>query len=139
MGLDVGESRIGIALSDPLMLTAQGFETYHCRNRAADLAYLKSLMAEKDVSLVVAGLPMNMNNTLGEQALYVQDFMAELEKETNIPVDYWDERLSTMLAERYLVEEADLSRRKRKNVVDKMAAVLILQAYMDSRANQPKG
>lgn len=136
MGLDIGEKRIGVAVSDPLMLTAQGVETYHCRGREADIAHLQELAERYDVSLVVAGLPINMNNTIGPQAEYVQEFMRAFEEETGLPVAYWDERMTSMQATRYLLE-ADVSRRKRKKVVDKMAAVLILQGYMDSPGNQP--
>lgn len=135
MGLDIGERRIGVAVSDPLMLTAQGLETYHCRNRAADIAHLQELAAQYDVSLVVAGLPVTLNNTIGPQAEYVQEFMAQFEQDTGLPVTYWDERMTSMQATRYLLE-ADMSRKKRKNVVDKMAAVLILQAFMDSPGNR---
>ena len=135
MGLDIGEKRIGVAVSDPLMLTAQGVETYQCRDRQADIAHLEALARQYDVSRVVAGLPVNMNNTIGPQAQYVQDLMQEFETQTGIPVVYWDERLTSMQATRYLLE-ADMSRSKRKKVIDKMAAVLILQAYMDSPSSQ---
>lgn len=135
MGLDIGEKRIGVAVSDPLMLTAQGVETYQCRSREADIEHLRKLAADYSVSLVVAGLPVNMNNTLGPQAEYVQDFMQEFGRKTGLPVKYWDERMTSMQATRYLLE-ADVSRKKRKKVVDKMAAVLILQAFMDSPSNQ---
>lgn len=131
MGLDIGESRIGVAVSDPMMLTAQGIESYKCKNREADFAHLQALAEQYDVSLIVAGLPVNMNNTLGEQAEYVQEFMTEFAEKTGLPFTYWDERLTSMQAERYLLE-ADMSRSKRRKVIDKTAAVLILQAYMDS-------
>lgn len=135
MGLDIGERRIGVAVSDPLMLTAQGIESYRCRDRAADIAHLQKLAADYGVSLVVAGLPVNMNNTIGPQAEYVQEFMREFQDKTGLPVQYWDERMTSMQATRYLLE-ADVSRQKRRKVVDKMAAVLILQAFMDSPSNR---
>lgn len=135
MGLDVGERRIGIAISDPLLLTAQGIETYTCKNRVADIAYLKEMINKYEVSLIVAGLPINMNNTEGPQAGYVKELMKELQEVCTVPVKYWDERLTTMQATQVLLE-ADVSRQKRKKVVDKMAAVLILQAYLDSTAQR---
>ena len=135
LGLDVGERRIGVAVSDPLMLTAQGIETYTCKDRQADIAHLTDLVREYEAKKVVAGLPVNMNNTEGPQAAYVRELMEELEKACGVPVVYQDERMTTMQVTKVLLE-ADVSRRKRKNVVDKMAAVLILQAYLDGAAQR---
>ena len=135
LGLDVGERRIGVAVSDPLMLTAQGIETYTCKDRQADIAHLTDLVREYEAEKVVAGLPVNMNNTEGPQAAYVRELMEELEKACGVPVVYQDERMTTMQVTKVLLE-ADVSRRKRKNVVDKMAAVLILQAYLDGAAQR---
>lgn len=138
MGLDVGERRIGIAVSDPLMLTAQGVETYRCTDRGADIAHLVHLIHEYETERVIAGLPVNMNNTEGPQAAYVKALMEELQAACGVPVEYWDERLTTMQVEKVLLE-ADVSRKKRKNVVDKMAAVLILQAYLDANGQRRNG
>lgn len=134
MGLDVGEKRIGIALSDPLMLTAQGLESYTRRNVEQDLAYLADLAASNDVDRLVVGLPKNMNGTIGPQAELTMEFADRLAAQAELPIEYFDERLTTAAATRTLLE-ADVSRKKRKKVVDKVAAVGILQGYMDMKAN----
>ena len=131
MGLDVGDKRIGIALSDLLMLTAQGKETYQRRELQADLDYLAQTAKENNVVKFVCGLPKNMNGTLGEQAEKTQEFADALSEHTGIPVEFFDERLTSASAHKTLLE-ADMSRKKRKQVVDKLAAVYILQGYMDA-------
>lgn len=131
LGLDVGDVRIGIALSDLLMITAQGIETYTRRDEQEDIQYLCELMDQRDVETLVVGLPKNMNGTIGEQAEKVQDFAEKLKIACGRKLVYWDERLTTKSAHRTLLE-ADMSRKKRKAVVDKIAAVYILQGYMDS-------
>lgn len=131
MGLDVGEKRIGIALSDPLGWTAQGHSVLHCKNLQSDLKHLQDLCHEYEVTLIIVGLPRNMNGTLGPKAREVQEFAGQLAAYTGIEVDFWDERLTTLSAERTLLE-ADVSRRKRKQVIDKLAAVNILQGYLQS-------
>jgi len=130
MGLDVGDRRIGIAVSDLLMLTAQGVESYTRRSEAEDIAYIGKLVKEWEVSKIVCGLPVNMNGTEGEQAQKTRLFARNLEEKLALKIDFFDERLTTASAHRTLLE-ADMSRAKRKKVVDKVAAVYILQAYMD--------
>ena len=130
VGFDIGQKRIGIALSDLLGLTAQGVETYHRKNLEADYQYLVQFIKENDVGSMVVGLPKNMNNSLGFKAEEIQTFIAGLTQKVDIPVFWVDERLTTVSAERMLVD-ADISRKKRKNVVDKIAAVLILQLHLD--------
>lgn len=130
VGFDIGQKRIGIALSDLLGLTAQGVETYHRKNLEADYQYLVQFIKENDVGSMVVGLPKNMNNSLGFKAEEIQNFIAGLTQRVDIPVFWVDERLTTISAERMLVD-ADISRKKRKNVVDKIAAVLILQLHLD--------
>lgn len=130
VGLDVGQKRIGIALSDLLGLTAQGVETYHRKNLEADYQYLVQFIKENNIGSMVVGLPKNMNNSLGFKAEEIQTFIAGLTQKVDIPVFWVDERLTTVSAERMLVD-ADISRKKRKNVVDKIAAVLILQLHLD--------
>ena len=130
VGLDIGQKRIGIALSDLLGLTAQGVETYHRKNLEADYQYLVQFIKENDVGSMVVGLPKNMNNSLGFKAEEIQNFITGLTQKVDIPVFWVDERLTTVSAERMLVD-ADISRKKRKNVVDKIAAVLILQLHLD--------
>ncbi|WP_294156724.1 Holliday junction resolvase RuvX [uncultured Selenomonas sp.] len=132
LGLDVGDRTIGIAVSDPLGLTAQGVETIRRKGLERDLARLGELMAQYETTSLVSGLPKNLNNTEGERCDIVKDFMASVkERYPDVDVTFWDERLSTVAATRSLLE-ADLSRKKRKKVIDKMAAVFILQGFLDS-------
>jgi putative Holliday junction resolvase len=131
LGLDIGEKRIGIAVSDELKCTAQGMQVLTRNGLADDLEALKKLVAVSEISEVVVGLPKNMDGSLGEAAQKVLSFAKTMEESLSIPVILWDERLTTSEATRLLVE-ADLSRAKRRKVVDKLAAVLILQGYLDS-------
>ncbi|MEG2189432.1 MAG: Holliday junction resolvase RuvX [Christensenella sp.] len=131
LGLDVGDVRIGAAMSDLLMITAQGIETYTRKDIDADMLHFCELMDAQNVDTIVCGLPKNMNGTIGEQAEKVQAFAEMLKEASGRKLIYWDERLTTKSAHRTLIE-ADMSRKKRKAVVDKVAAVYILQGYMDS-------
>ena len=131
MGLDVGEKRIGVAISDPLGWTAQGHSVVQRSTLKNDLAKLKELCQQLECQLVVVGLPRNMNGTLGPKAEEIQEFVRHLHDVGSVPIEYWDERLTTRSAERVLLE-ADLSRRKRRKVIDKVAAVHILQNYLDA-------
>lgn len=133
LGLDVGDVRIGVAVSDLLMFTAQGLETYTRKDEQSDMDHLIKLMDEYDVDTIVCGLPKNMNGTIGEQAEKVQDFANKLQQKSGKELKYWDERLSTKSATNTLLE-ADMSRKKRRKVVDKIAAVVILQSYMDAQS-----
>ncbi len=134
LGLDVGDRRIGVAVSDPLLLTAQGLEVVQRRTLADDLQRLGQITVDYQVAAVVVGLPRNMNGTFGPQAEKVQAFAGELARETGLPVHFWDERLSTAAAERALLE-ADVRRARRKQVIDRQAAVLILQGFLDRARN----
>ncbi|MTI94952.1 MAG: Holliday junction resolvase RuvX [Firmicutes bacterium] len=127
MALDVGEKRIGVAVSDPLGMTAQGIKVL--ANDKKTFAEIKKLCQEYEVSRLVIGMPRNMNGTYGPGAESAEQFAEELAITTGLPVDFEDERLTTMAAERVLID-ADVSRRKRRKVVDKMAAVIILQSYL---------
>lgn len=134
MGLDVGERTIGIAVSDPLGWTAQGIDTIRRKgNIDDDMNGLKKIIAEYEVELIVVGLPKNMNNTLGPSAVRSQEMADIIFKETGLPIEMWDERLSTMAAEKTLLE-GNVSRAKRKTLIDKMAAVIILQNYLDFKS-----
>jgi putative Holliday junction resolvase len=135
MGLDVGEKRIGIAVSDPLGWTAQGHSVLQRTTLDNDLAALQELCRQLECQLLVIGLPRNMNGTLGPKAEEIQKFAGQLQELTGLPIVYWDERLTTRSAERVLLE-ADLSRRKRKQVIDKVAAVHILQGYLDAAVKE---
>lgn len=136
MGLDVGSKTIGVAISDAMGWTAQGIETVKINEQVNDFGYkrLKELIKEYEVTTIVVGLPKNMNGTIGPRGEICQEFAKNIEKKFKVPVVLWDERLTTMAAERVLLE-ADVSRSKRKKVIDKMAAVMILQGYLNSRNN----
>lgn len=138
LGLDVGERRIGISVSDLLGMTAQGVETYtRTDNPEADFEYIIALARSYQPVRLVFGLPRNMNGSYGFQSESVKEFASGLLERCFFEHDFMDERLTTMSAERVLLE-ADVSRKKRKQVIDKMAAVLILQSYLDSGAhNRP--
>jgi putative Holliday junction resolvase len=129
MGLDLGNKTIGIAVSDPLAITAQAVKVI--RRSGQEMEELSSFIREYEVSRIVLGYPRNMNGTLGERARLSEEFAEKLKEHFALPVILWDERLSTAGARRTLLE-ADLSRAKRKKVIDKIAAVLILQGYLDS-------
>jgi putative Holliday junction resolvase len=132
IGLDVGDATIGVAVSDELMLTAQGIGVIRRSTLPTDFRRLEDVLAPYPPELFVVGLPLNMNGTVGPQATKVQVFADSLARHFDVAVETWDERLSTAAALRTLLE-ADLSRAKRRRVVDKLAAVLILQAYLDRR------
>ncbi|MBC8632408.1 Holliday junction resolvase RuvX [[Eubacterium] tenue] len=132
MGLDVGDRTIGVAVSDLMGITAQGVKTVKRVGKKKDIEELKTIIKERQVNKIVSGLPKNMNGTLGPQGEKVIKFCELLEQETGINIEYWDERLSTVAAERSLIE-ADVRRDKRKKVIDMLAAVIILQGYLDSK------
>ncbi|WML47430.1 Holliday junction resolvase RuvX [Neobacillus sp. PS3-34] len=134
MGLDVGSKTVGVAVSDELGWTAQGLKTLKIDEEKNEFGFeeIGQLIKEYEVSKVVIGLPKNMNGSIGPRGEASQRFAAEVETRFAVPAVLWDERLTTMAAERVLLE-ADMSRKKRKKVIDKMAAVLILQGYLDSK------
>lgn len=132
MGLDVGSKTVGVAISDALGWTAQGIETISIdeSEEKFGLERIGELMTEHKVSEFVIGYPKNMNNTIGPRGEASEHYADLLKEQFNLPVTLWDERLTTMAAERTLIE-ADVSRKKRKEVIDKMAAVMILQGFLD--------
>jgi len=132
MGLDVGSKTIGVAVSDPLGITAQGLPTIRRQNKRVDFEKLESLIREYQVAEIVVGLPLRMSGQFGAQAEKMQAFAAELEKRFQLPVHLWDERLTSAQANR-LLRETEMSIKRRGEVVDRMAAVLILQSFMESR------
>lgn len=134
LGLDVGTKTIGVAISDALGWTAQGIETIprQSRNATAGFARLRQLVHEYDIDTIVVGLPKNMDGSIGPRAEACQAFAAEAESRFGLPTILWDERMTTMTAEKVLIT-ADVSRKKRKKVVDKMAASIILQGYLDAQ------
>jgi putative Holliday junction resolvase len=132
MGLDIGTHTIGVAISDELGITAQGLKTVKRRSLEEDFKEISTIIEHFEISKIVVGLPKNMDGTLGKQAGVVFQWIKDLKDQIQLPVVTWDERLSTVGASKVLLE-ADLSRRKRKKVIDKLAAVLILQVYLDQR------
>jgi putative Holliday junction resolvase len=137
LGLDVGARRIGVAVSDPLGITAQGLETLHRKNKKHDLAFLNRIIRRYDVKEIVVGLPLRLSGAEGAQAEKIQTFAEDLRKHFKLPIHFWDERLTSAEANR-LLRETDLSIEKRGQAVDRMAAILILQGWIDSRAAIPE-
>ncbi len=134
MGLDLGSKTVGVAISDPLLITAQGIEIIRRREEnklRQTLARIEALIVEYEVDRIVLGLPKNMNDTLGERAEFSLAFKEKLERRTGLPVVMWDERLTTVAADKAMME-AGIRRENRKDYVDKIAACLILQGYLDS-------
>lgn len=134
MGLDYGSKTVGVAISDPLCITAQGIETIDRKEEnklRKTLARIEELAKEYEVDRIVLGFPKNMNNTIGDRAEKTLEFKEMLERRTGLSVIMWDERLTTVEAERTLIE-SKVRRENRKKYVDKIAAVFILQGYLDS-------
>lgn len=138
LGLDYGSKTVGVAISDPLGYTAQGLEIIR-RERPDKLrktcARIEEIITEYDVKQIVMGLPKNMDGSEGERAMWTRDFKEMLERRTGLEVILWDERLTTVAADRYM-DEAGVKGDKRKAVVDEIAAVFILQGYLDGRGNR---
>ncbi|WEG73733.1 Holliday junction resolvase RuvX [Vagococcus intermedius] len=136
MGLDVGSKTVGVAISDPLGWTAQGIEIIRINENEGNFGYdrVKELVDEYKVTQLVIGLPKNMNNSIGPRAEASMAYGTEIGTICQLPVAYQDERLTTVEAERMLVEQGNVSRGKRKKVIDKLAAVMILQNYLDKHA-----
>lgn len=133
LGLDFGSRTVGVAVSDGLLLTAQGVETIERKDEnklRKTAARVEELVKEYEVTTIVMGLPKNMNNTEGERVEKTKAFGEMLERRTGLPVVYWDERLTTVAAEQVLMESG-VRRENRKAVIDKVAACLILQGYLD--------
>lgn len=132
MGIDHGDARIGIALSDRLGITSQAFTVIDCRRVRDPVAQILDIVREEEVTGIVMGLPRHMNGTVGDRAEKARAFGEELREKTGLPVEFMDERLTTVSAHRVL-SEGDVRGRKRREVVDKVAAALILQTYLESR------
>jgi putative holliday junction resolvase len=132
LALDLGKRRIGLALSDELGITAQGLETLQRTNLREDLARLAKLAYSNHVSLILMGNPLHMNGHEGRGAAHAREFSARLEAVTGIPIQLWDERLTTVQAQRVL-RESGISIEKRAKAVDRLAAVILLESYLDSR------
>ena len=137
LGLDFGSRTVGVAVSDPLMITAKGVEIIRRKEEnklRQTLARIEELVREYEVSLIVLGLPKNMNNTLGDRVEKTMEFKESLIRRTGLEVIMWDERLTTVAADKAMME-AGIRRENRKDYVDMIAAELILQGYLDSKSN----
>ena len=134
MGLDVGGKTVGVAVSDPMGWTAQGLDTIIRTDLEQDVEKLRAIVSEWEIDKIVIGLPKNMNGTTGPQGEKVIEFAGHLKEEIPVDIVLWDERLTTVAAEKLLIG-ADVSRSKRKKVIDKLAAIYILQGYLDSKRN----
>jgi putative holliday junction resolvase len=135
LGLDVGLKRIGVAVSDPLGITAQGLETLQRRNKRQDLAALEQIIRQYDVQEIVVGLPLRLSGAESSQSEKVQVFADDLRRRFARPVHLWDERLTSVEANR-LLRQTELSIEKRAQAVDRIAAVLILQGWMEAQQNR---
>ncbi len=131
LALDLGKRRIGMAISDPLRLTAQGLPNLERTNKRTDLAELTREIEEREVGLILIGNPLNMSGKEGRQSGWVRDFAEAIEKRSGCPVQLWDERLTTVEASRVL-RESGISIEKRARAVDRLSAVILLQSYLDS-------
>jgi len=132
MGLDIGDKTIGVAISDSMLITAQGLKTIKRKNSKVDIEEISNLVRQYNVSKIIVGLPKNMNNTIGPQGEKVLRFVDKLKNKVNVEISFQDERLTTVAAERILIE-GNMRREKRKNVIDMVAATYILQTYLDRR------
>ena len=140
MGLDFGSRTVGVAISDSLLLTAQGVEIIRRKEEnklRQTLARIEELIVENEVEEIVLGLPKNMNDTEGVRVELTKEFKEKLERRTGLPVTFWDERLTTVAADKAMME-AGIRRENRKDYVDMIAATLILQGYLDRRNNEKK-
>ena len=132
IGFDYGAKRLGVAVSDLLLTVATSYKIIQRESFAKDLAEIKKIITEKEVGGIVFGLPLQMNGEEGEIAKEVRHFAEKLSKEINLPIFFWDERLSSSAMENFLIKEVDMSRGKRKKVLDSSAAAYILQGVLDA-------
>ncbi len=135
LALDLGKKRIGLALSDPLGITAQGLATLERTNIREDLAALEAIVREREVTLLLMGHPLHMSGRESRQSEYTRDFANRLSEKTGVEVRFWDERLTTVEANRVL-KESGMSIEKRARAVDRLAAVILLESYLDSAHNE---
>lgn len=131
LALDLGKRRIGLALSDPLGITAQGLPTFERTNIRDDLARMTRIISDHGVTEILMGNPLHMSGAEGRQAEYTREFAERLEAASGVPIVYWDERLTTVAAQRVL-HDSGISSRKRAQAVDRLAAVILLESYLDS-------
>ena len=134
LGMDVGTRRIGLAVSDPLGITAQGIETLERRNKRTDFAVLERVIRRYEIQEIVVGYPLRMSGETGSQSDKMASFAEELRRKFSLPVHLWDERLTTAEAHRIL-DQTEMSIKRRGQVIDQMAAVLILQSFLEARSH----
>lgn len=138
LGIDIGEKRIGVAMSDIFGSIASPVRVIQRQDIETDIGLINDIIKEYNISEIVAGLPRNMNGSLGQKAAQITEFTDNLKEKINIPVTMWDERLTTVAGERVLLQ-GNVSRKKRKKVIDKIAACIILQSYLDSLRHKSHG
>lgn len=131
MAIDYGEKKVGIALTDRLKIMAQPFDTLHPKDNKDLIASIIKIIGDEEVEKIIVGLPINMDGSMSQAARTVNVFVHDLSQAVTTPVETWDERLTTVEAERILIEEANMQRKKRKKVIDKLAACLILKSYLE--------
>ncbi len=132
LGIDFGTKRIGVAVSDPLGFTAQGLQTIEVQNKQKTMEALAKICAEYGVNEIVVGLPVNMNGSMGPKAKETIEWIEKLQTQFSIPIKTWDERLTSLQADKLMIQQG-LSREKQKQQSDRLAATLILQAYLESK------
>jgi len=131
LGVDYGDKNIGLALSDKMLITAQAFQSYKSKNKNEDIQFFKNLISKYNIKKIVIGLPLRMDGSEGSRVKKTKNFAAWLRKSLNIPVVYWDERLTTKQASQ-IMRDKGLSNKKKKELVDQISAVIILSSYLDS-------
>ncbi len=136
LSIDFGERRIGLALSDPLGITAQGLPTIDTRKTKDILSYIRSIIEEKNVTMIVVGMPKNMNGSIGFKGKEVKRFIGKLTQKTGVKVIAWDERLTSVQSLKSMREMG--TKQKKKEAVDRISATLILQSYLDSLSKEDK-
>ena len=132
LGFDFGEKRLGVAVSDLSRMVATSYKIIYRADFDKDLADIKNIIAEKQIGGIVYGLPLQMNGLEGKTAQMVREFAAKIDENLNLPYAFWDERLSSSAVENFLIKEVDMSRKRRKEVLDSSAASYILQGFLDA-------
>jgi len=131
LGIDYGDKHIGLAVSDPMLLTAQALESYQTQNKSKDMEFFRNLISKYKITQIVIGLPLRMDGSEGNRVKKTKKFASRLKNHLDIPIVYWDERLTTKQASR-IMRDKGISNKKKKKLVDQISAVLILSSYMDS-------
>ncbi len=132
LGFDYGDKRLGVAVSDLMLLTANAYKTIYRQDFKTDVAEIKKIIEEKEIGGIVYGLPLQMNGEEGETAAKVRAFAEKVYNQTHLPYAFWDERLSSSAMENFLIKEVDMNRKRRKEVLDSSAASYILQGFLDA-------